>query len=167
VNKREKIIVGVMCAAVVLGAYIFFFSSPSGKGGGSPGTPAAGETIEEVLKKVAATLGEVTVTDADRFVIAGAEAAWQADPFFEKKKEKASSAVEDAANLQTKIDVKYTGFIEMGTRRLAIINGQEYEPGEELPPGGIVLKKIDPDQVIVETVAEKRSIAVKIVEEKL
>ena len=169
-KTREKIIVGIMCIALLFGVYVVFFSSGSGKGSGkSLGTAAPGESIEEVLKKVTATVGEVTVSDTDRFVIASAEAGWEADPFLDKRssQEQAPLGADDKDKPQIKIDVKYTGFIEMGPRKLAIINGQEYEAGEELPPGGIILKKVEPEQVIVETTAEKRSIAVKIVEEQL
>jgi hypothetical protein len=37
----------------------------------------------------------------------------------------------------------------MGTKRLAIINGLEYEVGDLLEPAGLVVRKIDPTQVVV------------------
>ena len=46
-------------------------------------------------------------------------------------------------------ELLYTGFLEMGDKRLAIINGTEYETGEKLEPGGFVIQSIRPNQVVI------------------
>ena len=43
----------------------------------------------------------------------------------------------------------YNGFIELGSKRLAIINGQEYEAGDKLSPGGFTIKSILPTRVVI------------------
>jgi hypothetical protein len=43
----------------------------------------------------------------------------------------------------------YNGFIELGSKRLAIINGQEYEAGDKLNPGGFTIKSILPTRVVI------------------
>jgi hypothetical protein len=43
----------------------------------------------------------------------------------------------------------YSGFLQMGQKRLAIINGMEYETGDRLEPGGFLLKSISPTRVVI------------------
>ena len=45
--------------------------------------------------------------------------------------------------------VQYTGFLQMGDTRLAIINGMEYEAGDQLEPGGFIIRRILPNHVVV------------------
>ena len=43
----------------------------------------------------------------------------------------------------------YSGFLEVGSKRLAIINGMEYEAGDKLDPGGFTIKSILPTRVMI------------------
>jgi hypothetical protein len=42
----------------------------------------------------------------------------------------------------------YSGFLEIGAKRLAIINGMEYEAGDKLG-GGITITSVLPNKVII------------------
>lgn len=170
-NKREKIIVALMCAALLYGGYALFFGSSDDTP--MPNSSTASEhsaAIQELVKKVHDTLAEETVTETEKYIIAKAEAGWKQDPFLEiipEKRAAAKAAGPGAGEPEKKVNIRYTGYIEMGDLRMAILNGQEYEPGEEILPGGYILREVTPDQVIVEAKADKSKITIKIVEEKL
>ena len=61
-------------------------------------------------------------------------------------------------NANEKITFNYTGYMEYGRKKVAIINGLEYGEGEKLETPGYVLKAIFPGKVIIENTLEKANI---------
>lgn len=59
-------------------------------------------------------------------------------------------------------DFLYSGYMEMGTHKLAIINGMEYQEGDRLDSQGATLKKITPGEVRIYVGAKKGFIVVPI-----
>ena len=45
--------------------------------------------------------------------------------------------------------LSYTGFMEMGDKKFAIIDGLEYTAGDELVQGGFKVRSITPRQVVI------------------
>ena len=92
----------------------------------------------------------VGTAEASAIVIQKAEAAWGQDPFLEIQKPKAAELAamrpKETARLP---NLAYNGFIELGSKRLAIINGQEYEVGDKVNPGGFTIKSILPTRVVI------------------
>jgi hypothetical protein len=43
----------------------------------------------------------------------------------------------------------YTGYLELGKTKLAVINGLEYSVGESLDPNGLYVKSISPHHVVI------------------
>ena len=43
----------------------------------------------------------------------------------------------------------YTGFMQMGDKRFAIINGFEYAPGDQLQEGGYKVSSVTPSKVVI------------------
>jgi len=150
-KKREKIILAVMGVALLFAAYIFLSDRSS------PQTNVATEQNLASVKAFSAQLTEDLkkdiLTGPDRYVLERAEAEWASDPFLAKK---LSSAVETAGGAgggQPGI-FAYSGYLEAGRKRLAIINGMEYQVGEQLEPGGYVVLSIDPEKVILEDIGK-------------
>jgi hypothetical protein len=50
----------------------------------------------------------------------------------------------------------YTGFLRMDDKRLAIINGMEYEVGDSLEPGGFVIRSISAGRVVIAPPGKKK-----------
>ena len=148
--KREKIILAVMAVVVMFGAYDLFFSSGAKK---KPVVTATG--VAETNKFIA----DVVVSLRDDFaetnmhIIQQARTDWGNDPFWQKKpqEEEAKTEVIVESKKEVKEEEKriYTGYLEMGEQKLAIINGAEYELGDELGRGGPLVKSIDPKKVII------------------
>jgi hypothetical protein len=145
-TTREKVIVGLMVLTVGYGAIELLLPR---RNAGLP-LPAAAEGVNAFIAKVADTIKGAS-SEASALVIRKAEAAWTQDPFLEirkpQAKPEAAAAAKDAG--RGPVNLIYSGFIEIGSRRMAIINGMEYEPGDIVNPGGFTLKSILPAKVLM------------------
>lgn len=57
-------------------------------------------------------------------------------------------------------DFSYTGYLDAGSRRLAIINGIEYMVGDQLDSGSLVVKSIDPEKVVLEDAGKRGQLTI-------
>lgn len=143
-TKREIIIVSVMILAVIYGVYSFFFSAPAGK----PGPVKTAEVNLEELNRIAAEvrniLADVPSDKRDAYIVARAESEWLVDPLYLSRDFQA--LVREGENVQ----LFYTGFIEVGNRRIAVINGLDYEVGDHLlERPGFRVRSIRPEEVVI------------------
>jgi len=149
--KREKIILLIMSVVVLFGVYDFLFSSSAKKKTAVTVTGVA-ETNKFIVD-VANSLKD-DFTETNMYIIRQARTDWSQDPFWHKDKERqpetrAEGIVESVKEPKAQESRVYTGYLEMGEQKLAIINGAEYELGDELGRGGPVIKSIDSRQVII------------------
>jgi hypothetical protein len=147
-SKREKIIVGLMILVVIYGAYSLFFESSGTKPKGEAGSKAA-KSVDVFVAEIAQSLSGLDLTGPGAYVMSRAETSWERDPFldFELTPSGGGDPVVESIDIDTVLT--YSGFLRMGNRGLAIINGMEYETGEMLEETGYVVKKITPTQVVV------------------
>lgn len=113
---------------------------------------------DDLVSSMAASMRETEVSPADVYVIDLAGAGWPRDPFF--------TGVATATGVAdvSEISFLYTGYLEVGTRRMAIINGIDYHAGEAMDVPGFVLRSVTPRQVVIVD-QEGRQITVPFVEE--
>lgn len=156
-----------MALTLVYGFYAFFLESPT------PGKPKLAapenklESYNEFITKVAA-LVKGGVSPEEAYIIEKIPVKWAGDPFlntktegaFKPEKENLTEAKKEVR--ASKPDIVYSGFLNMGNRNLAIINGIEYEKGEKLPDGGQIVEQIYPNRVVIGRVGSKRKITVKL-----
>lgn len=171
-TKRERVILVVMSLAVAYGAYALFFSSPP-KGTSTFGGSRSGE-LNKLITELSVGLSKEGPTETDIYIIEKAESKWVKDPFCEKKiavvkeKEEASKAEAEAeAEVLPEVTFSYSGYMEMGDRKIAIVDGMEYKIGEEIGPGGFIIRAIYPNKVVIGIKGEKGEITVPLVEEVL
>ncbi|WP_319409866.1 hypothetical protein [uncultured Desulfosarcina sp.] len=147
---REKIIVSVMAAAVLLGGYLYVGPVTTGS---RPGVEKQSDgPAFDFAQKVIQQLKEDTSLTRDLFTIRSAERKWEKDPFLKNdtllsdspKHENPDNAT---VSTDTESDWVYTGFIEVGAQRLAIINGMEYTSGDAIDGQGYYVRRIHPGQV--------------------
>lgn len=147
--KREKVILVIMSLVVVFGLYDFLFSSGAKK---KPTVTVIGVAeTNKFITDVANSLKE-DFTETNMYIIRQAMADWDRDPFWFKERQpepKAEVMVESIKEAKTQESRVYSGYLEMGEQKLAIIDGAEYEPGDELGRGGPVVKSIDPRKVVL------------------
>jgi len=145
-TNREKIIVGL--AALALGYGAMELLLPRAKVA-SVSQPQILEGLNAFITKVADAT-RVGTAEAGAIVIQKAEAAWKQDPFLEIQKAKATEPKDTRPKETARLpNLVYNGFMELGSKRLAIINGQEYEAGDKLNPGGFTIKSILPTRVVL------------------
>jgi len=135
-----------MVLSVVYGVYIMFFESPKQANTFSSGGDRELEALNTFITKIA-DKAKSGVSKEQAYALDKAQAAWKQDPLveLEAKKVKVDTGPEPVLDAR----VQYTGFLQMGDARLAIINGMEYEPGDRLEPGGFIIRRILPNHVVV------------------
>jgi hypothetical protein len=149
-GKREMIILGVMAIAILYAAFVYL--SPEKK---DPGADMSQKTAElnTFVTDLSGSLKMDTMKNPGTLILARAEKEWTQDPFlngrdFKKWTEAGKAGTEGAAVV--KIEFVYSGYLEVGRKRMAIINGMEYKEGEALDVKGYMLKSISPAKVVIE-----------------
>ena len=153
-TNREKIIVGLMLLTVVYGVYTVFFE---GKGSVEPiaaiGSAKELENLNSFITKIAEA-SKAGISEEDKYIIERAETEWKQDPLIsvnltnkpeseiQKSKEVIQVSIPD-------LKVSYTGFMKMGDKTFAIINGLEYTAGDPLEQGDYMVRSITPSQVVI------------------
>jgi hypothetical protein len=150
-SKREKIILAVMLVALAIAAFIFF-SGPSAQ---NPSVANEKElaNVKALSTQLTTDVKKDALTDSEKYVLERAEADWPRDPFLGKKLSPVSQIAGGAAGTRP-ADFAYSGYLDVGNRRLAIINGLEYLVGDQLESGGFVVKSIDPEKVVLEDIGK-------------
>jgi len=154
--KREAIFLALAGLAVVY--FLFdYLVLPSLK------KPAAVVEAEKVdIQRLIAEMGEYARKDGSVdniiYTVSRAEVTWPRDPFLNEDLASAASVESQ------KTKFTYTGFIMLGNRRLAVINGIEYQVGESLTTEGFVVKAINPNDVVLEDAMNKSRLAIPIQE---
>ncbi len=146
-SKREKILLIIMAAAIV-GAGVFLFADKLLVSGPQK-SAAASVSVEDVKKQVAdiSAKGKQTALPKGALALVAAAAnPWSASALFDgpidfKKEEKDKNKPRLPS---------YTGFMELGSERLAIVDGFEYMVGDILEGGKRRVAEIEPDHVVLE-----------------
>jgi len=148
-NKRQIIILVIMGIVVVYGAYEFTFGSSARKAGTEIKSNSA--EISSFVSGLTSELAKDLSAGTDAYIISRAEAEWQKNPFLERSLYKVWTAREGAAAGKNIAAVKiiYSGYVDSGKKKMAIVNGVEYSVGEKLEIEGYVLKKITNSNIVV------------------
>ena len=153
-QKREKIILGVMGVAVLYAGFEFLVpkSKPVEQ---QPGSNIAQKTsdLNNFVAGITAKVGKDTTKGLNELVFARAEKDWAQDPMLASSVLRAQKKAEEAAKYvpppEPKVDFNYMGYIEAKGNRIAVVDGMEYREGEELQTKGYFLKTISPTNIVV------------------
>jgi hypothetical protein len=149
-----------MLLSVVYGIYAVFFENKIKE----PTIISATKELENLnafITKVAEA-SKAGLSKEDTYIISRAEAKWKQDPLINAElTDRPIDEIKRKTEVQVvdpQLKVTYTGFMQMGDKKFAIINGIEYASGDELEQGGYIVRKITPSQVtIVRTGRIKKS----------
>ena len=151
-GKREKIILGVVAIVILYAA--FDYLAPKKK---NHGEDMARKTTElnTFVTDLTAGLGKDISKNLGALIFSRAEKEWTQDPFLDgrafKLRTEVKAPAEDTRAAAPKIEFVYAGYLEVGRKRMAIINGVEYREGEALDIKGFVLKTVSPTRVVIGT----------------
>lgn len=135
-----------MVLAVIYGVYTVFFAAP--RKVSIPSGHKELETLNSFVTKVA----EQTKTGLSKeqtYILKKAGTEWKQDPFVRIRPRLTREEEAERQPLVVNSRILYTGFLEMGNKRLAIINGMEYEVGDILDQSGLIVRNISPSHVVV------------------
>jgi hypothetical protein len=169
-NKRQILILGVMLLVVFYGAYTFLFTGR--KGQAVVNTAKQTSDLNAFIGDITVALTKDTPSPVDVYMIKRAEAEWLRNPFYEHK-DKREEAIERAAAHAQQVEeataalkgkLNYTGYIDTGSKKIAIVNGSEYVTGEALDVGGYVLNGIYPAKIVIYNRATRLTIDIPLQE---
>jgi hypothetical protein len=146
-SKREKIILIIMGLTVLIGGYIFLFTGSSETGRIDPEKKL--KELNRFMSDVAKSLSRKDLSGKETYVLDRASAKWSRDPFLQKTVSPESRKDIEIETSAIAKSFSYSGYLEMGDRKLAVINGMEYEIGEEFGKAGYVVKGISPTRVVI------------------
>lgn len=141
-QKREKILLGAMALTLAVGAAMYLVPD---KGALTNAPAAAKVNLDEVTK----TVDQAKLTPQEAYRIGLLLDNATADPFYGGM---AGLSQDDDRGLSGTggEDVVYSGYIKIGLKLYAVINGVEYAPGDELAEGGYTVKAVDKNFVMLE-----------------
>ena len=141
-----------MVLAVAYGGYVWFLPSTQ------QAATENDDNQEKVLNDFIVNVAAKTTTGLSKnlaYVLQKAEAKWQRDPLIQIEPKPPDEEEEIKQPVLTS-KMTYSGFLRMGDKLLAIINGMEYETGDRLEPSGFIIRSISPSRVIIAPPGRKK-----------
>ncbi|MBF0450014.1 MAG: hypothetical protein HQK75_04870 [Candidatus Magnetomorum sp.] len=161
--KKKRIIAYSVLAVVVL--FCVFFLIPSSNQ--SKDQQKNISNLESITKEVKDGLKKTGMDKVTNYVINRAESMWSKDPFSDQKSVGVppgtkNNGADISADMPARIRpvFTYSGYMEVGEKRMAIVNGMEYELNEELEIKGYYVDTIEQNWVIIEDKKNQEKITV-------
>ena len=145
-KKREIIILVIAALFILYAGYEYLIAGPASK---KVKTSTESVNINTSSTGITKDLGKDKITDFDAYVIRRMEADWGKNPFWKKDLYKEWGNREGVAKSGVLAKIIYSGYVDSGKNKMAIINGLEYRVGEQLELEGYVLKQITPSSVLI------------------
>ena len=157
-----------MCLTVVYGAYDLLGSRKSRSTAPASQANHVGE-LKKFVAEVSQKLKRGKLTADYQHMITQADEQWTKDPFLLsvaplKKNLSERAALDKTLTPERRPEIIYTGYMQIGDTRLAILNGIEYERGESLMMSEYYVKEIRPTRVVIGKVNSRETIQLPIVE---
>jgi hypothetical protein len=150
-TRQQIIILSIMTLVVLFAVYDFFIAPRSKSELIDIGKKTS--ELEAFLTDITSKLPKGSLPTSDAYVVSRAETGWVHDPFYERKSfrewGKRKERAKAGGGISEKVSFSYSGYLKVGNRNLAIINGVEYETGDPLEIEGYVLKNIHPGKVVI------------------
>lgn len=146
-EKREKLMLGVLAATVAVAGALHFSGpdaseAPEGQGNATAQGAAAPLRPDELMS----TVEKARLSPAQAYRMALLADNATADPFYGGR----GTLSQDEAEAGGGAEFVYSGYIKIGQKLLAVINGVEYAHGDELAEGGYRVQAIDKASVLLE-----------------
>lgn len=143
-----------MILAVIYGVYTVFFAGPRKVAPIKSSADTELQTLNAFITKVADKTKQ-GLTPKQAYIFEKAETEWRQDPLLQIQPKPSKEEAAERQPLVLNSKLMYTGFLQMGNKRLAIINDLEYEVGDRLEPGGLILRNIHPNHVVIGSSVQK------------
>jgi hypothetical protein len=143
-TRREKGILAAAGLVALVGLGTLFVGNNPAPGllGAGPGKDEAAQ-IQALVKSA----GEASLSPADATLLAAIQKPWRLAAVYDKPLEGKGQA----AKAQAKH--RFTGYVELGSGKLAVVDGYEYQVGDTLEGGGFKVAAIASERVTLESLA--------------
>jgi len=138
--QREKILVLISAVFIAYGLYDFTVKKPS-RFLRTSSMPQ--DNLNEFIEKMNKDLKSGELSAYDLFLLTNIDDGSWSNPFYQP-------SLAPSPPLQSEVLPVYSGYILMGTRYIAIIDGEEYEAGNIIKSGEWMVVDISPKQIAVE-----------------
>lgn len=146
-KKREIVILAIAALFVLYALYVYLIADrQKAKNDATSGGNAKMETIMSASMD---ELNKSKLSHVDHYVIERAQMSWVKNPFLNRDLHRKWLAKDSGGVGVTALKIIYSGYVDAGENRLAVLNGIEYRIGEELKEQGYILKNIAPSKVII------------------
>ena len=150
-TKQQIIILSIMAIVILFAIYDFLTASRSKSEPIDFGKKTS--ELQAFLTDLTSRLPKGSLPSADAYILSRAQSEWAHDPFYERKSfrewEKRKERAKAGGGAMQRVSFSYSGYLKVMDKNLAIINGVEYETGDQLEIEGYVLKKIYPGRVVI------------------
>ncbi|HUN53837.1 MAG TPA: hypothetical protein VMU29_01645 [Smithella sp.] len=143
-KTREIVIIVIAVLFVLYAGVDYFIIGPASHKKVKSGAEAV--KIETFTSGITGDLNKNKLSDFDRYVVKRAGIDIGNNPFLKRDVYRAWAA-RDNKGITSKFI--YSGFVESGKNRMAVLNGLEYRAGEQLVEEGYTLKQITPSKVLI------------------
>jgi len=143
-EKRQIIILAIAALFVLYAIYDLLIAGPAAKKAKSVVQPAE---IEAVVNTLSSDLMKYKAGGVDAYLAKRAETDWGKSPFWERESYRVFAGNKEGGVAGVKFI--YSGYVDTGREKIAIINGVEYQPGEALEIEGYELKGVMPESVLI------------------
>ena len=161
-NKRQIIILGLAFLFLLYAAYELAIVRPAEKKAKVDINPTR---VSDFLTTVNAELAGSKAAAVDEYIARRAETKWDNSPFWDRASYREwAGGASGSHQAGSAVKIIYSGFVDVGGKQMAVINGWEYAAGEALEMEGYILKRITPFRVIIENRNTGSELAVPIQE---
>lgn len=144
-SRREKILLAAVCVTAVIGLWITLDRpAPPPPQKPRPSTAGEAEKLLRVIKDSSLRPSETALLEAIR-------GTWRRAALYDK-------SLSGPEKTQPKTLPRFTGYVELGSGRLAVVDGMEYQVGDTLDGGGYKVLSIAPEQVVLESLANGQQV---------
>jgi len=153
-SRREIILLCLALVTLLVGGYILYFDTAEIQNTASP--DARTQEVKAFSATATARLAKLESNGPRKALQRILNETWTHDPFIRMPRQQKESESADSAIPA----MLYTGFIEMGDVKIAIINGKEYEQGDTLEIAGLRVHSISRQQVRIRVPSRKQLLTV-------
>ncbi len=142
-TKRERNLLILMAVAVLAaGIFVLVDRFPAFNGSSVSGPAVSLEDVNKLVDDIEKSRKESAPDEVESLIVSAAARPWKADGFYE-------GSLQFGPKAREKGIPSYTGYIELGSEKLAILNGIEYMAGDLIEGGRYRVVDIEPDHVVL------------------
>ncbi len=151
-GRREKILITMMVLALGFGVFEFLYSPPQQEMEETAAPEEGVQEIQSMAQNLGRDLQDSELKEAEEHILEMAASEWDRNifrSFPETESVEEPVQEEEVHEAQDLGALSYSGYLEMGEKRIAVINSEEYTVGDMLEQENAQVRKITPDRVLV------------------